>query len=346
MTQSAWGDERTRFFFELTPDRVLEAVEESGFRCTGLCIGLNSFENRVYEVELETDGAPPSKASERLANRRIVKFYRPGRWTREQILEEHLFIQDLNEAEIPAVAPLRFPDGATLRQTPGSGIWYTLFPKIGGRAPDELDADQLVRIGRLLGRMHGVGAARAAVHRVEIGPETYGRANLKFLSDGDWVPAELRTRFADVVSAICEAAAGLFAGVAMHRIHGDCHLGNLLWSERGPFFVDFDDMLRGPAVQDLWLLIPGRDEGAREKLELMLSGYEEMRGFDRRTLRLVEPLRALRFVHFCAWIARRWEDPAFPLAFPQFGTPRYWNELTLDLEEQLRLIRPEGAGLA
>ena len=326
----------SEFFFQLTPDRVLEAVETSGFMTTGRCTALNSFENRVYDVELETDdGARPVDPS---ANRRVVKFYRPGRWTEEQILEEHRFIQDLVNAEIPAIAPLPFPDGSTLHRTKDGAIFYAIFPRVGGRAPDELTPDQLVIIGRLLGRIHAVGSSLPAPHRVRIGPETYGIENLRFLVDAALIPLEFQRRYQSAVERICQVSEPLFHGVPMHRLHGDCHLGNLLWNGTQAFFLDFDDMVTGPAVQDLWLLLPGRDQEARNQWEYLLEGYEEMRVFNRSTLRLVEPLRALRFVHYTAWIARRWKDPAFPLAFPQFGTYQYWSDETDDLETQLRLI--------
>ncbi|MCM2323692.1 MAG: serine/threonine protein kinase [Oligoflexia bacterium] len=326
---TAWGDDTTRFFFELTPDRVLDAVEAAGYPCTGRCNALNSFENRVYEVELDDPRV-----------RRIVKFYRPGRWSREQILEEHRFLLDLQEAEIPAIAPLPFPDGDTLRLS-GLNIWYALFPKVGGRAPDELSDEQLVRVGRLLGRIHNVGAAREAPHRLRITPATYGLENLKWLLSGTWIPLELSTRYRQAVERICELAEPLFAAALVHRIHGDCHLGNLLWNQDGPFFLDFDDMLRGPAVQDFWLLTPGRDEETFRQRELLIGGYEEMRAFDRGTLRLIEALRALRIVHYSAWVARRWNDPAFPAAFPEFGSHRYWADEIVelnDLVEQLALL--------
>jgi Ser/Thr protein kinase RdoA (MazF antagonist) len=336
----------SREFFALTPDRVLESVERSGFQCTGRCQALNSFENRVYDVELEeVDGAPATHPSQ---NHRVVKFYRPGRWTEAQLLEEHQFIADLVEAEIPAIAPLPFPDGRTLhRMKLPAGeppIWYTVFPKVGGRAPDELSDDQLRWIGRLLARIHTVGAARTAPSRLTLNPMTYGIANLEFLQSGDFIPVDFSTRFESAVRGIAEISAPWFAATSNHRLHGDCHLSNLLWNQTGAFFLDFDDMLNGPAIQDLWLLLPGRpfgphrDENAHRQLLMLLEGYESMRHFDHSTFRLIEPLRALRFVHYSAWVARRWEDPAFPAAFPEFGTHRYWNDLTRDLEEQLRII--------
>ena len=325
----------TRFFFELTPDRVLEAVEASGLACTGRCMALNSFENRVYDVELESEELRGSSRP-----RVVTKFYRPGRWSERQILEEHEFIADLVADEIPAIAPLPFPGGGTLRRTAGSGIYYSIFPRVGGRAPDELSGEQLRRIGRLIARMHGVGSSKPAPGRVRLGPETYGRSSLRFLLEGPWIPLEFRARYQSAAEAIIEASDKLFAERAGDpiRLHGDCHLGNLLLNQDGPFFLDFDDMVTGPAVQDLWLLIPEREGAGRAQLESLLEGYEEMRAFDRAELALIEPLRALRFLHYTAWIARRWEDPAFPAAFPQFGSHRYWSDETDDLENQLALI--------
>ena len=328
-------------FFSLTPERVLAAVEGAGFQATGRCSALNSFENRVYDVELEPESVP-SPADGGTPHRsyysRVVKFYRPGRWSREQLLEEHEFLHDLQEDEIPVIAPIQFDDGTTLRQIPDSGIYYALFPKVGGRAPDELTEEQLRQIGRLIGRIHGVGARRPAPHRIELSPLTYGRQNLQYLLEQRWIPPEFESRYRNAVERICGRIEPWFEKVQVQRIHGDCHLGNLLFSQEGPVFLDFDDMVRGPAVQDLWLLLPNRGGGNQRELESLFEGYEEMRSFHRSQLKLIEPLRALRFVHYTAWLARRWEDPAFPPAFPQFNSHRYWNDETADLEQQLRLI--------
>lgn len=330
---SGWGEATTQYFFELTPDRVLDAVETAGIFCTGRCQQLNSFENRVYDVEIEWEGEgkPPTSA----ANHRVVKFYRPGRWTEEQILQEHEFLADLENAEIPAVAPLRFPNGKTLATLP-SGIHFCLFPKIGGRAPDELDRETTKRIGRLLARIHQVGRQKDADGRIRLTPDTYGIANLEYLLKNNLIPDEFRERYAHAAREICEITRPWFAETRMQRLHGDCHLGNLLFGNTGAFFVDFDDMVIGPPVQDMWLLLPGRD---RQKLELLLEGYEEIGEFDRTSLRLIEPLRALRFIHYTGWVARRWDDPAFPQAFPQFGSYRYWKDETEDLERQWHRIR-------
>ena len=274
-----------------------------------------------------------------------MKFYRPGRWTREQILEEHEFLADLRAAEIPAIAPIAFPDGETLKLTPQGGIWYALFPKVGGSAPDELTDDQLRRIGMLLARIHNVGAAKAAPHRIELNPSTYGLQNLEYLLS-NWIPLDFRAKYEAAVRDICSHRRAVVQGASAEGDSSRARrlpLGNLLWNQEGPFFLDFDDMVRAPAAQDVWLLTPGRDQETKYARESLLEGYSEFRAFDRSTLRLIEPLRALRFVHYTAWVARRWEDPAFPAAFPEFGSHHYWADETQDLEEQLRLIR-ESAG--
>ncbi len=338
------------FFFELTPERVLAAVESSGLVCTGRCLTLNSFENRVYDVELESEVFPEglqhgqglseeSSASVLKLDRRIVKFYRPGRWTEPQILEEHQFLMDLNEQEIPAIAPLRFTDGKTLHQIPGSEIYYSIFPKVGGRAPDELSEDQLRQVGRLLARIHNVGASRVAQFRPSLTPELYGISNLEFLVRGGWIPMEFESRYQAVVREICTQIEPWFSSSQYQRVHGDCHLGNLLWNTSGSFFLDFDDMVNAPPVQDLWLIVPGRDAEAVHQRNVLLEGYEDFRDFDRRTLRLIEPLRAMRIINYSAWIAKRWDDPVFPKTFPQFQTHQYWSRELDDLERLLQLIR-------
>lgn len=329
------------FFFKLTPEKVLDAVEASGLSCTGRCMALNSFENRVYDVELDLEEETPQgtgvQKSPYFYKSRIVKFYRPGRWSKEQILEEHRFLSELIEDEIPVIAPIAFPDGNTLQQT-ASGIFYCLFPKAAGRAPDELTDEQILRVGRLLGRIHAVGAARSSASRIQLTPTTYGTQNLAFLMDGNWIPGETALLYQKAVESLCAISEPWFQATPLQRIHGDCHFGNLLWNSSGPFFLDFDDMVVGPPVQDIWLLTPGRDPEALRQRELLISGYEQMKTFDRGSLRLIEALRGLRFVHYATWIAKRWEDPAFPAAFPQFGTPQYWREELRNLQEQVALI--------
>lgn len=319
-------------FFSLTPDRILESVEHAlGKRATGRTLALNSMENRVYEIELEEAGPnePESKV--------VAKFYRPGRWTRETILEEHQFIDELVEAEVPAIAPLRLKNGSTLGSL-NESISFAVFPKVRGRIVQELSETQLEQAGRLLARMHNIGSAREARHRQQLSTRTHGLEPLEFLEASGCLPMQFRSRYRQLVETIARVSEPLLARAKKHRIHGDCHLGNVLWQNSGPFFLDFDDMLTGPAVQDIWLIVRGRDEEAQSSRETLLRGYETMREFDRSTLALIEPLRALRMVHYAAWIARRWDDPSFKNAFPDFGNEKYWTEEIQTLDEQLSLI--------
>lgn len=317
----------TDLFLSLTPEKVLEAVEAAGLRCNPVCYPLNSFENRVYEVELED------------RSRVVSKFYRPGRWTREQILEEHLFLKDLAWQEIPVCTMRDFPGGGTLRQI--DNIYYCVSDRRGGRAPDELDEAGARRLGMLVGRMHNVGARREAEHRLPLNADTYVRDNLDWLEAHDVLPPHLRDRYFDTALSIAAIADRLMEGVPTHRIHGDLHLGNVLLRDGLLHVLDFDDMVVGPAVQDLWLALPGRDPWTLQLRERFLEGYIQFRDFDRSTLRLIEPLRGLRIIHYAAWLAKRWHDPAFPAAWPHFGTPEYWERETGDLEEQLAAIRGE-----
>ncbi len=306
------AEESHASFFSLTPDRVLNAVEVGGLRCTGRCLPLRAFENRVYEIELEDE------------RRLVVKFYRPGRWSRETILDEHRFLLDLADAEVPAVAPLDLGTGSTLNEV--EGILYAAFPKVRGRTLDELDAENRRRIGRTIGRMHAVGAARPAPHRPRLDVAQYVRAPLDAITKGGFIPENLEGRYRDVALRIADAVESPLAAARAQRIHGDLHWGNILWATDGPILVDFDDCLMGPPVQDIWLLARGGGEEARRMREDVLEGYELFREFDRATLALCEPLRALRIVHMSGWIARRWEDPSFPPAFPNFRDHRYWMQ--------------------
>jgi Ser/Thr protein kinase RdoA (MazF antagonist) len=293
-------------------------------------MALNSMENRVYEVELDQDEAP---VRDRWEAYRVVKFYRPGRWTKEQILEEHDFLSECREAEIPVVPPLTFPDGTTLSEVEGAGIYYAVFQKVGGRILDEMDDNQLRQIGRLLARLHGVGYRRPFKHRMTLSVPSYGRANIEYLRSNRLIPASVELHYVNVAERIFSLSESWFAEAAKQRLHGDCHIGNLLWSSGGCSIVDFDDSLMGPCVQDLWLLTPGRDAEAEAYRARLLEGYEMMRPFDRSTLRLIEPLRALRMIHFTAWIARRFEDPAFKRVFVDYGSERYWREQLMALQE-------------
>jgi Ser/Thr protein kinase RdoA (MazF antagonist) len=309
------------FFFHLTPDIVIKAIEQSGFEPTGHCMALNSYENRVYDLRLE-DGSHV-----------VSKFYRPGRWSRDQILEEHGFLLELREDEIPVCSPMRFSDGETLHEI--EGIYYAIWPRTGGRVPDELSDQELQILGRLCARIHNKGAAKKAAHRIELTGETYGLRPLAFLVDHDFLPPHCKDRYGNAVKEIVAIYETLRMDVPYHRIHGDCHLGNLLHGSEGWFFLDFDDFLSGPAVQDVWMLVPARDrEGLRQR-DVFLDAYRQFRDFEYSWLRLVEPLRSLRYIRYAAWIAQRWDDPAFPAAFPHFGTVQYWEDETADLEDQL-----------
>ena len=337
---SVWGDATTQFFHALTPERVLASVESAaGVTCTGRALALNSMENRVYELELELDRDDLPRHDP--ARSVIAKFYRPGRWGAEQIADEHAFLAELAAAEIPVAAPLALATGSTLGKLSAEGegsLLFAVFPKVTGRSPDELLADQWLQVGRLLARMHQVGAAHPAHHRLTLSPKTYGADNLHHLLEQNLVPRDCREVLTRQVTAICDQTTPWFAAVPNQRIHGDCHLGNLLSGRHGLFFVDFDDMVMGPPVQDFWLLVGGRDDEAKARLAGLIEGYEQFRTFDHRSRRLIEALRALRLIHFAAWIGRRWQDPAFPRAFPHFGTTAYWRDLVQDLDEQIDLM--------
>lgn len=329
-----WGGS-TVHFFSLTPEHILSAVESVGYRCTGRCLALNSMENRVYEVEIELpENHKIRSPSDRFV---IVKFYRPGRWSKAQIQDEHDFLTDLAQADIPVVSPIYSEARTSIFEDHSLRLLYAVFPKIGGRSPDELDELQCERVGRLLARMHNVGALHPAKNRIKLTPETYGLNNLNWLMSSGLIPSNYVERYRRAVEEICKISEKWFLESESIRVHGDCHLGNLIWGQENPFWVDFDDMVMGPPIQDLWLMLPGRDDSTRQRFDKLIQAYDFMRPFDQRSTRLIEPLRALRFVHFAAWIGKRWDDPSFPRAFGQFGTERWWAEQTRDLEEQLRL---------
>ncbi len=307
----------------LTPDVVLDAVEAFGQMPAGGLLALNSYENRVYQVGLEQGGFI------------VAKFYRPGRWSDAAILEEHAFALELAAAEVPVVAPLADGEGATLHVH--QGFRYALFPRRGGRWP-ELDApDVLFRLGRFLGRLHAVGAARPFTARPRLGLEEFGVASRDFLLANGFVPSRYVQRYRTVADELLREVEAAFAAqpeLAYLRLHGDFHPGNILWTDAGAHIVDLDDCRMGPAVQDLWMLLSGERHEQLGQLGELLEGYEEFNDFERRELRLIEPLRTLRLMHYAAWLARRWDDPAFPRAFPWFNTERYWEEHILTLEEQ------------
>jgi Ser/Thr protein kinase RdoA (MazF antagonist) len=314
-------------FSGLSPDAVLNALESLGWRTDGRLLALNSYENRVYQVGVE-DGPPV-----------VAKFYRPARWSDAAIFEEHGFLQELAEAELPVVPPLRMADGATLKLAEGFRV--AVFPRQGGRAPELDDDASLARMGRLMGRIHAVGALRAYQARPHLNIAGFGEEPLAYLLAEGFVPQDLAEPYRSVAEHALERIRRCFERAGPFRrlrLHGDCYPGNILWTDDGPHFVDFDDSRMGPAIQDFWMLLSGdRDEMGR-KLSALLAGYEDFFDFDTAELHLIEALRTLRLIHYSAWLARRWHDPAFPAAFPWFNTSRYWQERILELREQIALM--------
>ena len=310
----------------LTPDTILSAVENIGLRTDGRLLALNSYENRVYQVGIE-DATPV-----------VAKFYRPGRWPGAAILEEHAFTQALQEREIPVVAPLTFA-GSTLHTY--DDFRFTLYPRRGGRAP-ELDApDTLEWMGRFIGRIHALGATRPYQHRPTLDIASFGEMPRAFLLSQHWIPADLNAAYRSVIDQALDGVRHCYerAGtIALIRLHGDCHGGNVLWTDDGPHFVDFDDSRMGPAVQDLWMMLSGERADQVRQMSDILVGYEDFYEFDPRQLYLIEALRTLRLIHYSAWLAMRWQDPAFPIAFPWFNTQHYWQDRILELREQIALM--------
>lgn len=316
-------------FEALGPEAALDVVEGAGLVPSGHCAVLRALENRVYDVRLE-DGRHV-----------VVKFYRPGRWSRAAVEDEHRFLLDLRAAEISVCAPLVLPDGGTVGVH--GGILFGLWPRTGGREPDELGDESLVILGRLLARIHNVGATRRAAARPILDADTALIDPLDELLERCLLPPHCEARYVDAVEALADAYDEALAGVPLLRIHGDCHRGNLLHGREGWFFLDFDDFVVGPAVHDVWMLAPGRDaEGERQRARL-LEGYRQFRDFEPRWLGLVEPLRAARFLKLSSWIARRWEEPQFRSTFPHFGTDLYWERETRELEEQVERLAASGA---
>jgi len=321
---------------QLTPHVVLDALASIGLYGDGRLLALSSYENRVYQVELEE----PVDGSRQV----VTKFYRPRRWSEEAILEEHAFAQELAAAEVPAVAPLPLR-GRTLHQH--GEFAFSISPRRGGRRPELDDPEVLEWIGRFLARIHTVGASRAFRHRPLLDLQRFGAEPREWLLEHRMIPldveAEWRSVCDDALQAIADAFGGDGGGYAprfkLLRLHGDCHPGNILWTpDAGPHFVDLDDCCTGPAVQDLWMLLSGERGDRQRQLGALLDGYEQVRDFDRAELALVEALRTLRIVHYSAWLARRWDDPAFPAAFPWFGSSDYWKGQVQQLQEQLEAM--------
>ena len=324
-------------YSRLDPQQVLDALDAVGLRGDGRVLQLNSYENRVFQVFLEDGSAV------------VAKFYRPGRWSDAQVLEEHAFALELAEAEVPVVPPLVLGEavgGVNLLGTPptlacGFGHRYAVAQRCAGREPELEDPESLRQLGRFIGRLHAVGSRRPFEHRHRRDARADGRRALTLLLDGEFVPPTELPAWRSTCEAALDAAAAAFdalAPLATLRLHGDCHLGNVLWRDGAPHVVDLDDAMQGPAVQDLWMLVSGDHSTMARQLDQLLAGYEQFSEFDDRERRLIEPLRTLRMVRHSAWLAERWSDPTFPLNFPFFGSAAYWNQQTAQLREQLEAM--------
>ena len=324
----------------LTPDKVLDALASVGLLGDGRLMALSSYENRVYQVHLESPVGAEAAAGDIV----VVKFYRPNRWTDAQITEEHAFAAELMAAEIPVVGPLTM-DGNTLQHF--GGFSFSVSPSRGGRRPELENFQVLEWIGRFLARIHTVGSAKPFVHRPALDLQTFGFASREVLLAGNYLPLDMESRWRKAFEEAMQTAEGVFKSVGnvkQLRLHGDCHPGNILWTPEGvpgagPHFVDLDDARSGPAVQDLWMLLSGDRPQCLRQLGALVDGYEEFGEFDRRELALIEPLRTLRLIHYSAWLAQRWHDPIFPINFPWFGSSDYWKGQIDMLEEQTEAMQ-------
>jgi len=316
----------THPFQALTPSFIMDAVESQGFSCDCRTIALNSYENRVYQVGIE-DGLPL-----------IAKFYRPNRWSDQQILEEHRFCCELQEHELPVVAPLVNAAGESLFRY--GQFRFALYPRQGGHAPEFDNLDNQLILGRMLGRIHALGAVTPFAYRPALDCKSFGYASVALIRER-FIPTEYLESYTALTSQLLTAIDTILADagtIRYIRVHGDCHAGNILWREGAPHFVDFDDARLAPAVQDLWMMLSGERPRQTAQLAELIEGYSEFCDFNPRELQLIGALRALRMLHYSAWLARRWEDPIFPRTFPWFNTVRYWGEQILELREQLAVL--------
>ncbi len=311
-------------YVNLTPDLILDAVESVGFVCNGSLLALNSYENRVYQVGIE-EGSPL-----------IAKFYRPERWTDACILEEHQFSDELVAQEIPVIAPLKNSEQKTLHDY--QGYRFALFTRWGGRALELDNLEQLEWMGRFIGRMHAVSATRDFQHRPTLNIQTHGINAYQFVLEKNFIPDSLKKNYCSVVETALQKIGECFkraSPIKNIRVHGDIHPGNVLWDGQGPHIVDLDDCVMAPAMQDIWMLLSGDKHQQRSQLDTVLEGYQDFHDFNFRELHLIEALRTLRQLMYSGWLAKRWEDPAFPRHFPWFNTPHYWQEQIQNLQQQI-----------
>ena len=314
-------------YSRLGPDQVIDAVESVGYRCDARLLALNSYENRVYQVGIEDD-LPL-----------IAKFYRPERWSEAQILEEHTFTQELVQADISVVAPLIDSNGISLHHY--DGFMFALFTRRGGYPPELDNFDNLLVLGRTLGRIHLVGQSSSFAVRHTLDPERMLAKPREFLL-ASFIPRDLIPAYESLTLDLLEHVRSIYQEIGAKdfiRVHGDCHIGNILWRDNVAHFVDLDDCRTGPAIQDLWMMLNGSEMEQRVQFETLIEAYEEFASLDYAELKLIEPLRAMRMMHYMGWLANRWSDPAFPHHFPWFAQPRYWEEQILALKEQLSALQ-------
>lgn len=324
MTANDSDTVRQEGYYALTPDTVLNALEAYGYQTDARILALNSYENRVYQIGL--NGSEPL----------IAKFYRPGRWSNECILEEHEFTQELFDHEIPVVPPIQHKGGETLLDY--LGYRFAVYPRRGGHAPEPGNLDQLAWLGRLIGRIHAVGAVKKFKHRPSLNVLSYAQEPVQLLIERNFIPADLLPGFESVCGELIKELDSLFENhetIKTIRCHSDCHVGNILWvHDHGPHFVDFDDCRSAPAIQDLWMLLAGDRKEQTLQLSELLDGYNQFYDFDPRELKFIEALRTLRMIHYAGWLAKRWDDPAFPASFTWFNSHSYWLQFIEELKEQ------------
>jgi Ser/Thr protein kinase RdoA (MazF antagonist) len=310
-------------FTDLSPDLILDAIESVGFYAESGLLALNSYENRVYQFMAED------------RRRYVVKFYRPQRWTKAQIMEEHQFALALNKAEVPLVAPLVIA-GESLFDY--KDYWFAVFPSVGGRQFEVDNLEHLQWMGRFIGRIHLVGKADTFTHRPDISTEEYLHQAGTFLKESGFVPSHLQSAFNPILDFVIDKAQEQFFVTDHIRLHGDCHPGNILWTDDGPHFVDLDDARMGPAIQDIWMMLSGDRNNRQLQLDILIGGYEEFCEIDHNQFVLIEPLRAMRMINYMAWLAKRWDDPAFPRNFSWFAEDKYWEQQILSLKEQMAAL--------
>lgn len=318
-----WGEE-SQFFYELGPDIILNSIDQLGLKTTGRVLALNSMENRVYDIECDDCSV-------------VAKFYRPGRWSFDQIKEEHIFLADLIDQEIPVATPLIFK-GETLFKVSDKNIFYSVSQKRGGRLKDELNDEELVKLGHTIARLHQVGKSKKTSHRLSLTPESFISENVAYLLKDKKIPKHLTSQYQTLTNELFSQAISSFNKVELQRIHGDCHFGNILWRDEEFFLVDFDDMVNGPCVQDLWPMVPADDPDSVLKRAILWDAYQEINPLAASELKLVPLLRAMRVINYAAWISKRYSDPAFTNAFPTFGTESYWKEQIQILQEILSAV--------